>query len=226
MTAEEDDKVIEIVKYTDPCSVPISLKRWARDKSLIPTKHYQTEKDFRDAVYLTLSDLKSKIEDNASGKTFWDYVYDGNKLKEKNPKKEVLVQPLIKTIIDTELYIRGIDVFRENTTPAGDIDFTVVGSVINVGVVNMCIELKNAHSQNLEDGLTRQLPGYMRSQNSQYGAYCVLNYSIDNSGYKERGELVQRLSLFQINSNDDLVRTKIRTFVIDLDEKVAAAKKK
>lgn len=225
-TGETEDKEILVVKHTPPCSVPISLKRWAREKSLIPTKQYESESDFRNAVYQCLSNLKTNVESNGSTEAFWDYSYDGNKIAEKRPKKEVLAQPLIKAIIDTELFIRGIDVFRENTTPAGDIDFTVVGSVTGIGIVNMCIELKNAHSQYLENGLINQLPDYMRSQNSQYGAYLVLNYNTENGNNIQRSELIQKLSLWQMTSNDNLVQTKIRTFVIDLDKEIVANKNK
>lgn len=226
ITAERKKEPIEVIKYTAPCSVPISLKRWARDKSLIPTKFYNTEADFRNAVYQCFSDLKSKIEDNGSSESFWDFSYNGNKIKGKTPKKETLAQPLIKTIIDTDLYLRGIDIFRENTTPAGDIDFTVVGSVCGTGIVNMCIELKNAHSEYLENGLINQLPDYMRSQNSQYGVYCVLNYNIHGGDIIERSELIQKLNMLQLSSQDDLVKTKIRIFIVDLDKNIVAKKRK
>lgn len=223
---EIEDIPVSVIKYTVPCSVPLSLKRWARDLSLIPIKSYPSESAFRNAVYQCLSDLKTKIEDNGGTESFWDYSYKGNKIQSKTPKKETLAQPLIKTIIETELYLRGIDVFRENTSLTGDIDFTVVGSVEKVGVVNMCVELKNAHSKHLENGLLTQLPDYMRSQNSQYGAYCVLNYNIESGGMKERAELIGKLSLWQVASKDNLVQNKIRIFVIDLDKKIIVNKRK
>jgi hypothetical protein len=216
---------ISVEKETTPCSVPLSLKRWARDESLIPTKIYETESDFRDAVYQCLADLITKVEDKGGTESFWDYSYDGNKLKDKKPKKETLAQPLIKTIIETELYLRGLDIFRENITDSGDIDFTVVGSVREIGIANMCIELKNAHSEYLENGLTNQLPNYMRSQESQYGAYCVLNYNVDKGDNNDRAALVQKLNLWKINSSDNLVQTKIRIFVIDLDKNIVLNKR-
>lgn len=226
VTAESKEKHIDVIKHTPPFSVPVSFKKWARDKTLIPTKFYNTEIDFRNAVYQCLTDLRSKIEENGSSESFWDFSYDGNKVKLKTPKKETLAQPLVKTIIDTELYLRGIDIFRENTTPSGDIDFTVVGYVNGVGIVNMCIELKNAHSEYLENGLLNQLPNYMRSQKSQYGAYCVLNYNVENGDNIKRNELIEKLSLLQYKSNDSLVQTKIKVVVIDLDKKIIANKQK
>ena len=226
VTKDAQGNIIDLVKKTIPCSIPLSLKRWARDTSLMPVKLYDTEEDFRNAVYQCLSDLHFKIEDSGSGESFWDYLYDGNKIKNRTPKKESLAQPLMKAFIDTELYLRGIDIFRENSTLSGDIDFTVVGSVKNIGVVNMSIELKNAHSDKLGNGLLNQLPDYMRSQNSQYGAYCVLNYNINKETNVERADLIAKLNLMQIKSNDDLVRTKIRVFVIDLDKDIVAAKMK
>lgn len=221
----QDDQIV-IYKDTPPCSVPLSLKRWAKDNNLISSKKYKTETDFRNAVYQSLADLKSNIEDNGLGESFWDYTYDGNRIIEKLPKKEPLIQPMIKGLIATELYILGIDVYRENVTPVGDVDFTVVGAVDNIGVANMCIELKNAHSSNIENGLLKQLPDYMRSQNAQYGAYCVLNYNLENGDNAKRTELVDGLALKQFRSKDALVRSNIRVFIIDLDRNIVAQKRK
>jgi hypothetical protein len=227
-TNTPESRQIWVEQNTVPCSVPLSLKRWARDKSLIPNKIYNSETDFRDAVHQCLADLVSKVEDNGATESFWDYSYDGNRIKGKKPKKETLAQPLVKMIIDTELYLRGIDVFRENVTPSGDVDFTVVASVKTFGVANMCIELKNAHSDYLENGLLNQLPDYMRSQNSQYGAYCVLNYNVEKSDgcNISRPALIEKLNLWKVASSDDLVKTKIRIFVIDLDTDIISSKRK
>jgi hypothetical protein len=224
-TSKRERRQISVEKETTPSSVPLSLKRWARDESLIPTKIYETESDFRDAVYQCLADLISKVEDKGGTESFWDYSYDGNKITGKKPKKETLAQPLVKTIIETELYLRGLDVFRENITDSGDIDFTVVGSVKQIDIANMCIELKNAHSEYLENGLLNQLPNYMRSQDSQYGAYCVLNYNVDKGNNIDRATLVQKLNVWKINSLDNLVQTKIRIFVIDLDKNIILNKR-
>lgn len=224
---KEKEKVVEVLQTTNTPSTtaPLSLKRWAREKSLLKKTIYKSVEELRDSVYQCLSDLKDKIEDSGSGDSFFDYVYDGNKVIEKNPKKEPLTQPLLLPILNTELFLRGIEIFRENTTPSGDVDFTVTGAVEGLGSSNMAIELKNAHSGKLENGLLNQLPDYMRSQNSEYGAYVVLNYNIDGDR-STRAELIQKLNLLQLKSNDNLVQTKIRIFVIDLDKKIVQLKRK
>ena len=224
-TGADVDREINSLKNTLPCAVPLSLKRWAREQSLIPTVQYNSENEFRDTIYQCLANLKSNVEDNAI-EAFWDYTYSGNKIAGKKPKKEPLAQPTIKGLIQTELILKGIDVFRENVTPAGDIDFTLVGTVKRIGLVNMCVELKNAHSQYLENGLINQLPDYMRSQDSQYGAYVVLNYNLKDGTNLQRADLTHKLNLLQLNSTDSLVQHNIRTFVIDLDKNVVASKKK
>ena len=154
---------IKIGLRTLPISVPLSLKHWAKDQGLKPQKFYDSEADFRDTVYQCISTLKIKIEGNESADSFWDFTYDRNKILDKKPKREPKVHPLIKTIIETELYLKGIIVFRENTTAEGNIDLTLVANIKDSSPANVCIEVENLHSNEIESGLTKQLPNYMRS---------------------------------------------------------------
>lgn len=223
----ENEETIEVLQEieTIPTIAPMSLKRWAKEQSLIQTSIYKSVDNLRDAVYQTIADLKDKIEDTGSGESFWDYQYKGNAVTKKTPKKEPLAQLLFKPMLVTDLFFRGLEIFRENKTSSGDIDFTITGAVEGIGSVSMCIELKNAHSKELENGLLNQLPDYMRSQQSEYGAYCVLNYNIDGN-IEQRAELVQKLNLVQYGSTDPIVKTKIRFFVIDLDKNIVHQKRK
>jgi len=219
------DNQIERVKNTSPCAAPISLKKWAREQSLIPEKEYDSEEELRDAVYGCIASMKEKIEKDGNSEAFWDIIYEGNTITNKIPKKEPTIHSHLKSLLDTELFIKGIDIYRENKTSAGNIDFTLTGYVKNKGLSSVCIEIKNAHSGDLEDGFLNQLPNYMVAQGAQYGAYCVLNYSFPMGSRETRAELVGKLMVLQVSSKNPYVRSKIRVFVIDLDKKVAASKR-
>lgn len=219
------DTPIEMVKETWPCAVPNSLKKWAREKSLLPQKEYDSEEDLRDAVYGCIASMKEKIERDGNSDAFWDIIYEGNAIISKNPKKEPTIHPHLKSLLDTELFLKGIDIYRENKTSVGNIDFTLTGYVKNKGLSSVCIEIKNAHSKEVEDGFTTQLPNYMVAQGAQYGAYCVLNYSYPTGNRETRAELVGRLMVLQVTSKNPYVRSNIRVYVIDLDKNVLASKK-
>jgi hypothetical protein len=75
-----------------------------------------------------------------------------------------------------QMRLSSIEVVREYSTGVGDLDFMFLGIVSRTGQRRLCAEFKNAHSDDLERGLTVQLPQYMKNQRATYGAFCVLWY--------------------------------------------------
>jgi hypothetical protein len=91
--------------------------------------------------------------------------------------------------------------------------------------VKLCTEFKNAHSQDLFDGLLHQLPSYMNnSKQVQYGAYCVLNYKADwfDQPAEDITEVRDILEFSRLKSPN---KNRIRIFWIDLSKPQAASRK-
>lgn len=74
------------------------------------------------------------------------------------------------------MFIANIEVVPEYQTGVGNLDFMFLGHVKGEGSARLCAEFKNAHSKDIFNGFTTQLPLYMRNSGAEYGAYCVLSY--------------------------------------------------
>ena len=84
---------------TTPTAPPSQLIRWARKQNLIPTETYKTEEEFREKIHAGLLTVNQKIREADAYKSFWNIVYDGNKIIERLPKKEVEIQGGITTCV-------------------------------------------------------------------------------------------------------------------------------
>lgn len=121
---------------------------------------------------------------------------------------------------------KNIEVFPEHQTGVGNLDFLLVGDIENIGRCYFCIEIKLAHSQDLEHGLVEQLPSYMRSLRSRYGTYCVLNFKgnwFDKPKIKDNHRLDFYLHLLTKESNIPEVEN-IRIFIFDFAKELSASK--
>lgn len=97
----------------------------------------------------------------------------------QEPRKEPEVQPFIKTILEPYCSTRNIKIHREASSANGQIDFTF--SYLNYSV---CLEVKKAHHDNVEKGISNQLKTYMDSERSKFGIYLILWYKSVN-GYSK-----------------------------------------
>jgi hypothetical protein len=118
--------------------------------------------------------VRKSIELRGIYKYLWK---DGNKLEE--PLTEPDIQPFIKTHLQPTLEAKGIQISREIVAANGSLDFlctyTSNGHLFKVG-----IELKKAHHENLLNGLTQQLPEYLKDEGTKHGIFLVLWFKNDN----------------------------------------------
>ena len=107
----------------------------------------------------------------------YKFLWKDSKLKE--PLNEPDIQPMIKTHLQPILEAKGIQISREIVAANGSLDFlstyTRNGSLFKVG-----IELKKAHHDNLLNGLTQQLPQYLKDEGTKHGIFLVLWFKSDN----------------------------------------------
>jgi hypothetical protein len=107
----------------------------------------------------------------------YKFLWRDSKLRE--PLNEPEIQPIIKTHLQPILEAKGIQISREVVAANGSLDFlctyTHEGSLFKVG-----IELKKAHHEDLLNGLTQQLPQYLKDEGTRYGIFLVLWFKNDN----------------------------------------------
>jgi hypothetical protein len=172
----ESDLKKAIVK-TNPITPPNSLIRWARKNNLLPVEEFDSEEEFREKVHSCLASIQDKITEGGSFMQFWNIRYDGQKIIDRNPKREIEVQPIIHSMLSDQFLMSSIEIIPEYESAIGNLDFLFLAKIRNAGFAHFCTEFKNAHSgDKLNQGLTKQLPLYMENKKSRYGAFCVLDY--------------------------------------------------
>ena len=212
---------------TTPIAPPAQLIRWARKHNLLPTETYKTEEEFRERIHASLITINQKIREADAYKSFWNIVYDGNTITERQPKKEVEIQPLIHCLLSDQMLLGNIEIIPEHKTGEGNLDFLFVGQVDGLGICKFCAEFKLAHSKDLENGLWYQLPKYMDVSNATFGAYGVLNFKGDwfDQPDLKRGETLDlHLDLIPTKVRKP-VHENIRNFIFDLGKPATASKK-
>lgn len=169
-------EILRVTTETSPISAPPELIKKARMNSLIPVSSFKTKYDFRQRVYSALSTIQAKIHEGDAYKSFWNIKYDGQAIKERSPKTEPEIQPLIHCFLSDQMLVSGIEVIAEPHTGSGKTDFLLVANVTDIGLTKICVEVKLAHSKDLHKGLREQLPEYMKAHKAEFGAYCVLDF--------------------------------------------------
>ncbi len=154
-----------------PVYPPNSMLKWVRKKKLIPVNEYNTFDDLTDSVASMIVSIENKIKDSNMYSAFWD------KNKEESlqtPKKETEIHQILLGLIQDECILKSLDINHEGTAGSGNLDFYISGYVKNYGIKGVCLEVKHAHSRKLKNGLTHQLPEYMRTKGADFGIYLVL----------------------------------------------------
>lgn len=111
--------------------------------------------------------LKNNVELHGNYRYFWT--------DNKKPKTEPQMQPFVMSQLKAISEFMGIQISREVESANGEIDFLCSYTHQNK-VLKTCIEIKNAHSSNIETGLQKQLPEYLKSERTKNGIYLVLWY--------------------------------------------------
>jgi hypothetical protein len=223
-----DNDYIKTQVPTIPTAPPPSLVDWARKQNLLPITQFETKEEFCAKVYSCLMSIQDKISTTGAINPFWDIEYSGSSIKSRRPKKETDIHPIIHCILSDQMLMNSIEVIPEYQTGVGNLDFMFVGIVKGQGHIHLCVEFKNAHSDDIYHGLEVQLPLYMKNKNAEYGAYCVLGFKgnwFDEPKGATLKDLEVELSVRKLRSQ--LPSTdNIRIFMFDLSKPISASKQK
>ena len=219
-----DKKIVS--KNTVTTTPPYSLINKIRKQDILPEVAYETENDFDLVVTSLLQSIEDKVKTIGLFHSFWNITYDGLKIINRLPKHEIEIHPLILGLLNDQALAKNLAITREYPIGGGNLDFLVTGQLKNYENVHACIEFKNAHSQDLEAGLAKQLPAYMRSKGCDYGLYGVLyfrgQYFNGPEEFKNINELV--LHLENIRTKNGLVN--IRILIIDVSNAISPSRLK
>jgi hypothetical protein len=163
----------------------------------------ETEKSLKEFVFRCVDlFVKHNIENHGGYKYLWKNDENGEPIPCREPETQPYIFTHLKAIFD----FMGIQISREVESSNGEVDFLISFTNRQNKSLKLCIELKLAHADNIEKGLTKQLPTYLKGERCKYGVYLVLWYKCDlfvrPKKYKSLNELENYLN--KINANENI----------------------
>lgn len=169
-------------------------------RDLLTNTKIETEKSLAEFTHRSIDIfVKHNIEQHGGYRYLWKSDLNGNLV----PRREAESQPYIFSHLRAIFDFMGIQISREVESSNGEIDFLVSYTNSSKQLLRLCVELKLAHANKVEDGITLQLPAYMRGERCKYGVYVVLWYKGEGfekpTFYRSSQELDARIK--EINQN-------------------------
>jgi len=130
---------------------------------------YESTDDFLDTVCSVIDEIRTALE-GTSPEGYWNKLPN----RDRAPKTEPESGSTLLAFFLAICAYKNIRVVAEPPTRSGCVDFLFGGITKSSKHITTILELKNAHSQDLERGLTKQLPTYMREHGCDAGFYLVL----------------------------------------------------
>lgn len=168
-----------ITVSTEPIYVPLDLLTWARRFNLLPRATYGSPAEFLGVFIESLRQAHKNIRDTNSVKLFWDRQHSSQPGYRLVPKREPEAMAGIAGFLQDQSMVAGYQLIRESGVGAGSLDLRAIAPLRSGGVTTICVEGKNAHSDDLEHGIVDQLPAYMQSCRADFGIYLVLWYQCE-----------------------------------------------
>jgi hypothetical protein len=203
----------------------------------IKSKPINSEDELLAVVYEVIQNvIKHHIENRRWISAFWDsdrtvHVANGQVLVPREPKGETEIQPTLYVLLYETLSPLGIHVVAEPDEGIGKIDFRCLFTTVSGLALSAAIEFKLAHHGNLQNGIRKQLPAYLKATKSQSGIYSVMWFKDPAEKYwKEPRNRTLEQSIEWLNreavasSGENMVN--ILTSVIDASVKPSASKLK
>ena len=153
------DPVGEIVWYEES-------KRASKEYPLI-LMNPRNEEELESLIMKICYHFKTLIENNG----LWRLLYDDN----CTPKHESAAQLLFFGIADSYCTANGVEISREVNNGRGPVDFKLSKSTLN----KVLVEVKLTSNPQLKHGISKQLPIYMKQENTKKAIYLI----IDNGHY-------------------------------------------
>jgi hypothetical protein len=215
---EEEINNRMLTKNTFTTLPPISLINYVRKMSILPDTICNNTFEFNQLVISMFQTIIDKIDTIGLLYPFWNTIYSGSKIVDRMPKHETEIHPTIYGLLYDQAIAKNVQIIPEYPIAGGNLDFLITGALKNGDVANVCVEFKLAHSKDIENGLIKQLPAYMRAKGCEFGLYCVIFFKgpnfIEPKKYSSITELGIDLNRIRIQENLD----NIRIYIIDASQ--------
>jgi hypothetical protein len=153
----------------------------------VQSKPITSESQLLTVVFDVVEDvIRHHIENRRWISAFWDGArtvqVNGSPVSvPKEPKRETEIQPTLYVLLYETLSPLGIHIVPEADEGIGKIDFRCLFTTTSGVALSVAIEFKLAHHGNLQKGIRRQLPTYLKATKSGSGIYVVMWFK-DSAG--------------------------------------------
>ena len=165
---------------------------------------------------------------------FWDggrnITHNGNEIEVPlNPKKETNIQPILQLLLQISLSGLGIHVVRETDVGVGILDFQCLYTTKENKAISISIEFKLAHNKKIKHGLIKQLPAYLRANQSNSGVFIVMRFKDEKARYFKEPKDRKKYEMIKfLEETSKTIKQKegleIDTILIDASIKPSASK--
>ncbi len=197
-------------KYVDTTITypPNSLIKWLREQNIIPKSTYDSIIDLNSQVINSIQSIYDTIQHTSMFEAFWDIEKEGHHIVKRRPKDEPQIKKTIHGLLMNIAIAKNFEISSEFLLGGGNLDFLITGILKDKCLANICVEFKHAHNQDLEHGLTEQLPKYMRDKGCDFGIYVVLLFKGEffDKPTLDRNSLELRLNLLRDKNNLNGIR--------------------
>jgi len=189
-------------------------------RELLTSTKIESEKNLKEFVYRCIDlFVKHTIENHGGYRYLWKKNDEGITVPCREPESQPYIFSHLRSVFD----FMGIQISREVESSNGAIDFLVTYTNSSNILLRVCVELKLAQAAKVEEGLTNQLPAYLKGERCKYGIYIVLWYKGDSfskpSKFSTILDLEERLQSINSNSN-------ISSLIIDCSKPIPPSKLK
>ncbi|WP_430458447.1 hypothetical protein [Rheinheimera sp.] len=140
-------------------------------RQLLENTAIESERNLKEFVIRTLElVVKKNVEDEGGYRYLWCELGGVNNVPHSEPNMQPYILGLLKVIYE----FMGIQISRECVSANGEIDFLVTYRNTRNDPLRVCVEMKLAHNAKLQEGLTKQLPRYMKAERAKQGVFLVL----------------------------------------------------
>jgi hypothetical protein len=208
----DDLRKADDVRGYDFVQDPLGVVRWQEAGEDFAEKHplsvsVQSAANLKDFVAKLLEFYRLFIEDQRGWRLLWN---DNN-----TEKPEEAAQLALLGMARPYCRAHGVEIDREVNLGRGPVDFKLTSGP----GIRVLIEAKKLHNGDFWNGLERQLPSYLKSDDTRSGWLLALQYRSGGVSKTRPRELLSRIKTLNRS-----LGTSINVTVIDARPKVSASK--
>lgn len=153
---------------TEFTSPSLNIIHDLRLNNLLNCKNYKSASDVFTTIIDSIDFAEAHIQKFGAEKYFWN-----NSGGKYSPMREPEISRQFAPHLQSQGASRNFDVFCEPVSGSGNVDFHVTAPLTGGRLAKISIEAKKAESTDLVMGLSKQLPEYMRTGESDYGIFLT-----------------------------------------------------